>query len=1364
MLRRNLVVLVALMFVALSCNGASSVNLPDPDGSSGDLTWGDTGAEVVPDLETKSDAGQDTLLDSLQDLDPGEVIPACNPDDGCFGNPCVDNKDCLSGWCVDHLGGSVCTDTCQEDCPSGWSCKQAGTDPDVVWVCISDFPTLCAPCAIGADCASSVVGTQAPCVEYGDEGSFCGGGCGQDDDCPAGFECKGMTVVSGGTLLQCVSETGTCSCTDKSIGLALATPCSTESEFGFCEGFRTCTEYGLSACNAGDPIAEICNGLDDECDGLVDEDTCDDGNACTNDICNGTDGCEHIALDDIECPDGDLCTVSDICKQGICVGTPMDCDDDNICTDDVCAPETGNCLYAYNALDCDDEDPCTVADECLNGGCVGVPIDCDCVVDYDCGQLEDGDLCNGTLYCDTLMNPHLCKVDLDTLIVCPDSEGPDAPCLEAACDPETGACGFAEANEEGPCNNDDLCTVTDYCENGECLGGSNVNCNDGNVCTDDSCHPDSGCVNEANTLPCSDGNACTLGDICDGGNCVGDMVIDCDDGNPCSDDSCDPDSGCVHTDNLAICSDGNACTLGDECLGGSCQPGGALNCNDDNVCTDDHCDPALGCTYSDNSQPCSDVNACTLSDVCSEGICQGGSAVDCNDGSVCTDDSCSPQLGCVNTANTAPCNDNNACTFDEACTAGVCQPGTPVDCEDGNVCTTDSCTPTEGCVNLANTAPCNDDDTCTLGDICADSVCVGGATLNCDDGNVCTDDSCDPDTGCVHENNTTTCDDQNTCTTGDVCANGTCTGAGSLDCDDANPCTKDICLPGGGCDHEDIAGSCSDGDPCTLNDSCLAGECVPGAALDCDDGNPCTDDACDQGGSCAHMNNTAACDDGNACTTGDACSNGSCGHAGLLDCDDGDVCTTGSCDPASGCVSTINTAPCDDANVCTIGDSCTDGVCVGGVLLPCDDGNTCTDDSCDEDTGCVYTPNNEACNDGNKCTDGDSCAGGICLPVSAVNCDDSETCTTDSCSPASGCVNTNNTNPCTDNDLCTTVDFCSEGVCVGSGDLTCDDGNICTDDSCAPATGCVFAANTELCNDGNSCTTGESCSAGSCSGGAPVTCDDDNQCTTNACDTDTGCTYTPVGDGTPCSQNGGTACLTGFCVGSPGGSQTFTSSGTFTTPAGVTSVRIVVVGGGGGGTGSHWGAGGSGWVRYSTCSVSGNVSVTVGSGGTGGICCTNAAPGSNGSASTFGSCLSANGGDGGYAMGSPYGVGGYGGSGGGGGGNAGCGGAGGSGGSNGASGCTYAGGVGGHFDSLASITEDILTAGAGGAPGTSSHAGGGGAGGLLINSGGPNAGNGGASWSGKGGKGYGAGGGSGGYNGARPTGGAGAAGVVYIEW
>jgi len=70
-----------------------------------------------------------------------------------------------------------------------------------------------------------------------------------------------------------------------------------------------------------------------------------------------------------------------------------------------------------------------------------------------------------------------------------------------------------------------------------------------------------------------------------------------------------------------------------------------------------------------------------------------------------------------------------------------------------------------------------------------------------------------------------------------------------------------------------------------------------------------------------------------------------------------------------------------------------------------------------------------------------------------------------------------------------------------------------------------------------------------------------------------------------------------------GGHTSFLADGTYTTPAGVTSVDYLVVGGGGGGGTAGGGGGGAGAYRTGTLTVTGSTdySITVGGGGTGGV-------------------------------------------------------------------------------------------------------------------------------------------------------------------
>ena len=57
-------------------------------------------------------------------------------------------------------------------------------------------------------------------------------------------------------------------------------------------------------------------------------------------------------------------------------------------------------------------------------------------------------------------------------------------------------------------------------------------------------------------------------------------------------------------------------------IGGACASGGQIDCDDGNVCTDDSC--ALGiCQNIDNAASCDDAEDCTENDTCSAGACAG---------------------------------------------------------------------------------------------------------------------------------------------------------------------------------------------------------------------------------------------------------------------------------------------------------------------------------------------------------------------------------------------------------------------------------------------------------------------------------------------------------------------------------------------------------------------------------------------------------------------------------------------------------------------------------------------------------------------------------------------------------------------
>ena len=91
--------------------------------------------------------------------------------------------------------------------------------------------------------------------------------------------------------------------------------------------------------------------------------------------------------------------------------------------------------------------------------------------------------------------------------------------------------------------------------------------------------------------------------------------MSCDDGNPCTTDSCDRLTGCQFLNNTLACADdGNSCT-NDVCAAGACtHPNNSLACSDDNnSCTNDVCSAGV-CTHPSN-------NTCNTSTVPCAGLC-----------------------------------------------------------------------------------------------------------------------------------------------------------------------------------------------------------------------------------------------------------------------------------------------------------------------------------------------------------------------------------------------------------------------------------------------------------------------------------------------------------------------------------------------------------------------------------------------------------------------------------------------------------------------------------------------------------------------------------------------------------------------
>jgi len=204
----------------------------------------------------------------------------------------------------------------------------------------------------------------------------------------------------------------------------------------------------------------------------------------------------------------------------------------------------------------------------------------------------------------------------------------------------------------------------------------------------------------------------------------------------------------------------------------------AADCNDDNVCTIDFCDPETDLC---SNAPVTEETVCDDNGgpgLCSEGMCAPVCDVkDCSDGNDCTQDNCNPADGVCSNPNEADdtaCSDNSGTCQSGACVLRCADAATR--CDDSNDCTDNDCDPADGtCINTALTGSACDLD--GVGGVCNAGVCEASALCSdqatrCDDGNECTDNLCDPADGvCSNPNvadNTSCADDAG------KCQNGTC--------------------------------------------------------------------------------------------------------------------------------------------------------------------------------------------------------------------------------------------------------------------------------------------------------------------------------------------------------------------------------------------------------------------------------------------------------------------------------------------------------------------------------------------------------------------------------------------------------------
>ena len=522
----------------------------------------------------------------------------------------------------------------------------------------------------------------------------------------------------------------------------------------------------VDSCQAGTPVAEACDGIDNNCDGSV-----DNGIAATPTTC-GIGACARAGQ--LACVGG---AMIDSCQAGAptaetCDGIDNNCNgtaDDGIepvattCGAGACSGNTGTLTCANGAT----VDSCDPLEGAVAEICDGLDNDCD-------GTTDDGISCgciNGTTREVACGMGACASSGTET---CVNGEWSDSTCVAGI--PVAETCDGIDNNCDGSVDNGIASTPT-ACGVGACASTGTSSCVNGQLV--DSCQAgspvaeicdgiDNNCNGSVDDGIASAPTTCGVGACASTGttSCVEGQIVDsCQAGTPVA-EACDGiDNNCNGSVDDGIASSPTTCGVG-ACAGST----GTSSCVNGTLV--DSCDPLAGATAEacdgvdnncngsvDDGITCGCINGQTRDVACGTGACAATGTETCVNGEW-SGSTCVPgepvAEACDGIDNN--CNgsvDDGIASTPTTCGIGACASTGTSSCVGGQL--VDSCqagTPiAEACDGIDNN--CNgsvDDGVASTPTTCGIGACASNGTSSCVEGQFV--DNCQPGTPAAVE----TCD------------------------------------------------------------------------------------------------------------------------------------------------------------------------------------------------------------------------------------------------------------------------------------------------------------------------------------------------------------------------------------------------------------------------------------------------------------------------------------------------------------------------------------------------------------------------------------------------------------------------------